>query len=272
MRSGTSIAAPAVAVADRSSDGARLVTDGITVDFGGLRALDQVSLVVQSGEIVSLIGPNGAGKTTLFNAISGFVTPTTGAVVFEGVDISGQSPTERARRGIVRTFQRMELFEELSVLENLIVSRELERPLRLLRGAWQGRGADHADRADAEERLAFLGLYQHRHRQVSSLPSGLRRLVELGRVLMVDATMILLDEPSSGLDHTETERFNEIILDLRNDRPEVAILLVEHDMTVALTLADHVYVLDFGQLLCHGQPDEIRADPRVRAAYLGEEG
>src|SRR5581483_3991781 len=153
-----------------------LVADGVCVRFGGLQALDDVSLRVDRGEVVSLIGPNGAGKTTLFNVISGFLAPRAGRVEFEGVDVSGMTPAQRAQRGMVRTFQRMQLFEDLTVLENLVVSRELERPLRLLRGVAERHRFATGDRLDAEEVAAVLGLSPYLGTRVANLSTGLRRM------------------------------------------------------------------------------------------------
>lgn len=246
-----------------------LDAEGVTVRFGGLEALRDVSLTVEPGRIVSLIGPNGAGKTTFFNVVSGFQVPNSGRLTFKGADLSWLRPVERAKLGMVRTFQRMQLFEDLSVLDNLLVSRELERRPRLGRGLFQGRGSSVGDQVDAEEVAALLGLTAHLGTRVADLSTGIRRLVELGRALMVEVDLLLLDEPSSGLDRSETARFNDVIRTVHAARRGQSILLVEHDMTVALGLADFVYVLEFGRIIARGTPDEIRSDDKVRAAYLG---
>lgn len=258
--------APARAVAH-----SRLALEQVTVRFGGLVAVDDVSLSVMPGEVVSLIGPNGAGKTTLLGTVSGTVRAK-GLVSLDGRPISSLTPVLRSRSGILRTFQRMALFEELTALENLVVSRELQRPVRLARGFLQRPRMDTRDRDDAEEVLALLGIYPDAHRRVELLSTGVRRLVELGRILMGSPRLILLDEPSSGLDRSETGRFKETIRSLCLTLPDVSILLVEHDMSVAFDLASHVYVLDFGKLIAEGTPDEIRDDEQVRAVYLGTEG
>lgn len=249
----------------------RLAVRGVTVDFGGLRALDNVSLGLGPGQIVSLIGPNGAGKTTLFNVISGFQMPSTGDVELDGRPLGTLSAVERARRGMQRTFQRIELFDELTALENLLVTRELSRRRSLLAGILTGPGADRGAVSDAQEVLAYLGLLDLADLPAAELSTGQRRLLELGRVLVTEASLVLLDEPSSGLDRVETARFNEIVLGVRAANPDAAVLLVEHDMSVALGIADYVYVLDFGQLIAQGTPSEIRRDERVRVAYLGRE-
>lgn len=244
----------------------------VKIYAGGTRALDGLRLVIPQGSFFGLIGPNGAGKTTLFNVVSGFLDPTEGTALLNGLDLGGKDVVARSKLGIMRTFQRMELFDELTVLDNLIVSRELARPLEGLRGMLSGPRRSTVDREDAEELLLELGILDLADSLTSSLSTGQRRLVELGRVLMVDAELVLLDEPSSGLDRIETAKFNELIRRLHVRRPSESILLVEHDMTVALQLADYVYVLDFGQLLAEGTPEAIRADERVHAAYLGREG
>jgi ABC-type branched-subunit amino acid transport system ATPase component len=249
----------------------RLAIEGVRVQFGGLRALDDVSLNVAQGQIVSLIGPNGAGKTTLFNVVSGFIQPQAGRVTLDGTSLAAKGVVQRSRLGIARTFQRMELFDELTVLDNLLVTRELDAPFRGLRGMMRGPARPVQVVEDAEEALDELAILHLRDSLAGSLSTGQRRLVELGRILMVDASLLLLDEPSSGLDRLETRRFNETIRRLHSRRPQQSILLVEHDMTVALELADYVYVIDFGQMLTDGSPAAIRADERVHAAYLGRE-
>jgi len=251
---------------------ARLEVHGLSVAFGGLRALDAVDLHVAPGRIVSLIGPNGAGKTTLFNVISGFQKPTSGRVLFDGQPLDGRSAVDRARLGIRRTFQRMELFDELNVIENVLVTKELAGRHSLLTGLFRGVHASPGLMSDAEEVLAYLGLLHLAQAPVGALSTGQRRLLELGRVLISDASLVLLDEPSSGLDRSETERFNEIVLGIRRSNPDCSVLLVEHDMTVALGIADDVYVLNFGKMIASGNPAEIRQDEMVRAAYLGGEG
>lgn len=258
------------AAPSRPVEGARLRAEQVTVTFGGLTAVDQVDLHVGPGELVSLIGSNGAGKTSFFNAVSGLV-PSRGRILLDGEDVGRLGTAARSRRGIVRTFQRMELLDDLSVVENLLVTRELRRPLRLGRGFLEGVDVDEGDLADAEEVLAVTGLLDVADELAGDLSTGLRRLTELARVLMVDARLILLDEPSSGLDHVETQRFKQVVRQLVDHDPSLAVLLVEHDMSVALDIADYVYVLDFGQLIAEGTPAAIRADERVRAAYLGKE-
>lgn len=249
-----------------------LQVDGVSVRFGGLHALNNVALRVQRGGLVSLIGPNGAGKTTLFNVISGFQEPDAGTVLLNGEDVTRLAPAARAQRGVVRTFQRMQLFEDLTVLGNLLVSRECERPLRLLRGAFQSERSEPSDVEDAEEVGAILGLLDVFNKPVTDLSTGARRLVELGRCMMTSARLLLLDEPSSGLDRTETARFIDVVRSMHDlEAGRQAVLIVEHDMSVALGLAEYVFVLDFGELIAEGTPAEIRVNERVQAAYLGRE-
>lgn len=251
----------------------RLLVDDVSVRFGGVQALGGVTLSVAPGEIVSLIGPNGAGKTTLFNAVSGLVQPHRGSVLLDGAPIDGASPVERARRGVGRTFQRMQLFEELSVLDNLVVAQEfrLHRRLEVARGLLSRVSTASGHVADAEEMLTFLGIADVAYLPVSEVSTGVRRLVELGRVLLVPGRLTLLDEPSSGLDRAETGRFVDIVRQVRVADPQRSVLIVEHDMAVALELADRVYVLDFGSIIAAGDPRTVRADPAVQRAYLGSE-
>ncbi|MEX2539968.1 MAG: ABC transporter ATP-binding protein [Actinomycetota bacterium] len=246
----------------------------ITVDFGGLRALQNVSFTLDRGRTVGLIGPNGAGKTTLFDCIQGIVQPTAGAIRLFGQDVTAWSMHRRARLGIGRTFQRLELFGSLSVLDNLIVALEsvssvgglaneiLRRPTSIdVRRRAQGR---------ADELLALVGLTDHATTRAADLPIGLARVLELARALATDPSLLLLDEPSSGLNDQESTRLAELLASLRKKR-ELSILLVEHNMDFVLGLSDEVYVLDFGRMIASGTPRQIQKDPDVRAAYLGEE-
>jgi ABC-type branched-subunit amino acid transport system ATPase component len=244
----------------------------LVVRFGGLTAVDGVSLSAATGRITGLIGPNGAGKTTTFNACSGLVRPTSGALLLAGEDITGLSPTARALRGLGRTFQRMELFDSLPVIENVAMGREAgfagTNPLRQI-------AARRSERAEALERaraaLELCGITALAGRRPADLSTGQRRLVELARVTAGDFRVLLLDEPSSGLDKTETGRFGDILLQLVEERG-LGILLVEHDMSLALRICDFVYVLDFGKMIFHGTTTEIAQSKTVRAAYLGSEG
>lgn len=247
---------------------------GITVDYGGLRALDDVSLQVAEGTITGLIGPNGAGKTTLFDCVSGLVDPARGRIQLFGRDVTTWPLHQRARLGLGRTFQRLELFGSLTVEENIIVALEaqssvggllsevLRRPTSLdVRRRAEGR---------AHELLALVGLTPHAGARTADLPMGLARILEIARALATEPKLLLLDEPSSGLNDEESKRLAALLRELHTVR-NYSLLVVEHDMDFVLGLSNHVYVLDFGKLLASGSPDEMRADERVRAAYLGEE-
>jgi branched-chain amino acid transport system ATP-binding protein len=228
----------------------------VTVRFGGHVAVDELRLGVEAGRITGLIGPNGAGKTTLFNVITGLQAPTGGHVVLDGRDISGLRPYERARLGLARTFQRLELFGSLTVRENIQMAASVHRR--------HGRGIAPwpVDRIIDE-----LGLGVVADVRADSLPTGQGRLVELGRALAIAPRLLLLDEPASGQDDRETERFAALLGEIAD--AGVAVLLVEHDMALVMGVCAHVHVLDFGRLLASGTPAEIRDDPGVQAAYLG---
>jgi ABC-type branched-subunit amino acid transport system ATPase component len=253
---------------------ASLELAGVTVRFGGLTALDDVSLSVPPAAIVGLIGPNGAGKTTLFDSVAGVVSPASGRVELFGTDVTGWPPHRRARLGVARTFQRLELFGSLTVLENLVMAAEsrtggggLLTDLLALPPTVEGRaGAEQR----ARDMLDTLAIREYEHSLAADLPLGVSRLVELGRALCTDPKLLLLDEPSSGLRIDESRRLAETLRRLKADAG-MSILVVEHDMSFVLGLCERVTVLDFGRVLAEGPPDEIRADPVVQAAYLGDE-
>jgi ABC-type branched-subunit amino acid transport system ATPase component len=250
-----------------------LAAEDVTVRFGGVVALDQVSLSVPVGSTVGLVGPNGAGKTTLFGVLSGLLRPRAGRVFMSGVDVTGRSPQTRARRGLSRTFQRMELFTELTVREHLVVARRVKegrtRLLGMARdlsgfGERPGPGEDEA----VDDILALLGLSNLADRPALSVPLGTGRLLEVARALAADPSVMLLDEPSSGLDVHETEQLGEALRRVREQRG-TAFVLVEHNVEFVLGLSDRVTVLDFGKVLVEGTPGEIRTSPEVQAAYFG---
>ena len=248
-----------------------LKVDGIEVHYGGLIAVQGVSLHAPEGRITGLIGPNGAGKTTIFNALSGLLQPYAGSIALFGTDIVRQSPAARAQRGLGRTFQRMELFDSLTVFDNVALGREAglagRNPLRHLIGKPGDRSA--AEQA-ARNALSLCGLDELANRRVGSLSTGQRRLVELARTVAGNFRILLLDEPSSGLDHTETKRFGEILKRVVVDTG-AGILLVEHDMALVMEVCQYLYVIDFGRPIFDGTPAEVAASDIVRSAYLGTE-
>jgi branched-chain amino acid transport system ATP-binding protein len=252
-------------VAPDDTDGL-LRASGVSVRFGGLHALDDVDLSVPAGRITGLIGPNGAGKTTLFNVLCGLIEPTAGRVRLGGEDITDWPTHRRGRAGVARTFQRLELFARMSVEDNLVAAWEASHA-----GAIFGRGRAERRRRVAEV-MDVLGLGPLARRVAGELPTGQGRMVELGRAMCTDPRVLLLDEPSSGLDLSETHRFSEVIRQAvgASGNGEPAVLLVEHDMALVMEVCSVITVLDFGRRIACGTPGEIRNDPAVRAAYLGE--
>lgn len=235
-----------------------LQVDAVTVRFGGLQALSEVDLDVEAGAVTGLMGPNGAGKTTMFNVICGLQEATQGRVTLDDQDISGYRPHERARLGIARTFQRLETFGSLTARENILVAAEI-------RSRWSSEDVDV--RAVTEEILDRVDIRRVAHHRVDTMPTGLARLVELGRALACAPRLLLLDEPSSGLDSEETEFFAQL---LRNCTAEgLGILLVEHDVELVMDVCKRIHVLDFGRKIAAGTPQEIQANEAVQAAYLG---
>jgi ABC-type branched-subunit amino acid transport system ATPase component len=244
--------------------------DEVVVRFGGLLAVDRVTLEVTAGRAVGLIGPNGAGKTTTFNACSGLVRPTSGTITLFGQDVTRHSPAARARLGLGRTFQLMELYDRLTVRENVAMGLEAKQAGGRLLGSIVATAAERRAVAEATEHaLARCGIVHLADRRAGVLPSGQRRLVELARALAGDFQLLLLDEPSSGLDPRETANFGEILQAvIAEDRR--GILLVEHDMSLVRAVCEYAYVLDFGKLIHQGPTAEVLSSSIVRAAYLGE--
>ncbi|HEX3705023.1 MAG TPA: ABC transporter ATP-binding protein [Mycobacteriales bacterium] len=250
--------------------GAVLEARDITVRFGGFVAVRDASLVANPGQITSLIGPNGAGKTTMFHAISGILDPDAGTTSLDGRSLKGMSPDRRARAGMARTFQILELFTGLSVAENLQVAVEGRSTNRIWRDLFSLRHPDNPDvLRQVHEAMELVGISDLADRAAGSLPTGLARLVELARALCTDPQVLLLDEPASGLSDAETDRLHSVLTSLAD--LGMTILLVEHDMELVMALSSEIYVLDFGAMIAHGTPAEVRADPAVRSAYLGAE-
>jgi ABC-type branched-subunit amino acid transport system ATPase component/ABC-type branched-subunit amino acid transport system permease subunit len=250
-----------------------LAAEEVTVRFGGVVANEDVAVEVREGEIVGLIGPNGAGKTTFFNAVSGFVVPRSGRITAMGTDLSGLPVHRRAALGMGRTFQGTRLLPRLTVDDNLLVATHLANRSGFFNDlalTARCRVNEASAREKVDEVAAFLGLETVRGHLVADLPFGVLRMVELGRALVAEPKLLLLDEPASGLDSEETERFGEILLEVR-DRLGISMLLIEHDVGLVMAVSDYVYVLDFGRLLTHGLAADVQADPAVIAAYLGEE-
>jgi len=239
---------------------ARLEVSGAEVRFGGVVALRGVDLTVDEGSVTGLIGPNGAGKTTLFNVITGLQKAHGGRVLLDGADIGHLAPHRRARLGIARTFQRLEVFGSLTVRENILVAAEIRR-------RWAHDGSN--PRTIADEVMAEVGLRDVARVRCDTLPTGMARLVEVGRALATRPTVLLLDEPSSGLDERETDDLGALLTRLASR--SVAVLLVEHDVELVMSVCRRIHVLDFGRILAVGTPAEVQANPEVRAAYLGTE-
>jgi branched-chain amino acid transport system ATP-binding protein len=237
-----------------------LEIEAVSVRFGGLAALSEVTVSAAEGAITGLIGPNGAGKTTLFNVVTGMQRPNAGSVRLDDRDLRGLSSYRRARLGLGRTFQRLELFGSLTVAENIGVAASIGQR-RVVKARTK------ANQGIREEILDRVGLTSVANERADTLPTGTGRLVELARALATRPKVLLLDEPAAGQDADETERFSGILRDLASDG--LAILLVEHDMELVMHVCDTIAVLDYGRIICTGTPAQVRADPEVQAAYLG---
>ncbi len=243
----------------------------VTLEFEGLRALGGVSLTVPHGALAALVGPNGAGKTSLLNCVGGFYKPSSGAIEFEGKPIHGLSAHRIAARGIARTFQFVELFRHMSVLDNILLGRHRHMRAGVIAGAlfWgRSRREEIREREHVERIIEFLELERFRKELIANLPFGIQKLVAIGRALAVEPALLLLDEPSTGMNREEKENLARFMLRIKHELG-TTMLWIEHDMELVADLADTVTVLDFGEKIAEGRPDIILRDPRVAEAYLG---
>lgn len=251
---------------------------GVSMDFGGLRAVDRVDITINEGEIVALIGPNGAGKTTFFNCVTGMYVPTEGTVTIQPPsgsvqDITGLKPNRIAERGLARTFQNIRLFPNMTVLENVMIGRDC----RLRSGVFGAIFRDPRTRAEEEQVihdsytiLRKIGIDRYVNDLAKNLPYGAQRRLEIARALATEPFLLLLDEPAAGMNPQETRSLDELILRLRSEEG-LTVFLIEHDMSLVMRLSERIYVMDYGKLIAHGAPQEIKNDPIVIKAYLGED-
>lgn len=248
------------------------VTD-LSKAFGGLRAVSNFNIAIEQGELVGLIGPNGAGKTTAFNLLTGVYEPTEGSIEFDGKSLAGLKPYQITQRGVARTFQNIRLFSELSVLDNVKIAYHFHVKYGLLETVFR-LGRYHGEEAEiAEKALRFLEIFQLSHRKdeiARNLPYGEQRRLEIARALAAQPRLLLLDEPAAGMNPQETQQLMEMIRWIRKEFG-LTILLIEHDMSLVMGVCERIYVLDYGSIIAHGTPDEIKNNPRVIEAYLGEE-
>jgi branched-chain amino acid transport system ATP-binding protein len=250
--------------------------ENLNISFGGLKAVNNISFGVEKNEIFSIIGPNGSGKTTIFNLISGIYKPDDGAVIMEGENIVGKTPDHIAKKGIARTFQNIELFANATVMDNLMLGRHIHMKTGIFGGAFMFGKISPAAREEVghrekvEQIIDFLELQSVRDHFVGSLAYGKRKLVEVGRALALEPKVMLLDEPSAGMNTEEKDDLNIWIKDIREDY-KVTILLIEHDMNMIMGISDRVFAMQHGQKIVLGTPQEVQKHPEVIKAYLGEE-
>jgi branched-chain amino acid transport system ATP-binding protein len=255
---------------------ALLSVEDVWISFGGLAALSGVSMSVDEGKIFSIIGPNGAGKTTVFNCVTGIYRPNKGRIIFNGQDVIGRRPHQTAQLGVARTFQNIELFAHLSTMDNLLLGRHMHMKTGILSGALLLGKHSPAAREECRHRehveriIEFLELESARNVPVAALPYGTRKLVELGRALAMEPTLLLLDEPTAGMNQEEKRDMMFWIRDIRDDFG-VTIIMVEHDMNLVMTVSDEILALNFGVKLVQGLPEEVRNHPQVLEAYLGRD-
>jgi branched-chain amino acid transport system ATP-binding protein len=250
--------------------------NNLSISFGGLKALDDIAFQIQEGEIYAIIGPNGAGKTTLFNCINGIYKPDTGSILFKGKNLKGKKPDRVAKSGIARTFQNIELFNNMNTMENIMLGRHLFMKTGLFRGAlmW-GRNSfagkeERAHRRKVEELIDFLDLQAVRDKLVGGLPYGTQKQIELARALALEPELLLLDEPCAGMNSEEKQDMIFWVKDIQ-DELGITILLIEHDMKMVMDISDRILAINFGKTITEGTPEEVQCDAEVLKAYLGEE-
>lgn len=250
-----------------------LDVNGLTMRFGGLVAVNGVNLSVKNRQIVSIIGPNGAGKTTVFNCLSGFYIPSDGSVMFKGEQIAGLKDFQISRKGLVRTFQHVRLFSKMTVIENMLVAQHRHLNTNLLAGLFKTPSYRRLQ-DEAMDRAAYwlkeVDLLEFANREAGNLAYGQQRRLEIARCMVTQPELLMLDEPAAGLNPNETKELDELIIKLR-DEHEISVLLIEHDMGLVMGISDHIYVIAQGTPLADGTPDEVKSNPDVIKAYLGEE-
>ena len=247
---------------------------GVSMHFGGLKAVDDVNFSVKEGEIMSLIGPNGAGKTTVFNVITGVYVPTYGEVIYKGKKLNNVKPYDVTKLGLARTFQNIRLFAQLTALDNLIIAMHCRRKSSIFSSVLKTPGYRKEQKASiekAEELLDYMGLLGEKNEQAQNLPYGKQRKLEIARALATGADLLLLDEPAAGMNPQETQELMELIKSIRKDMNKT-IFLIEHDMKLVMGISDNIVVFDHGQLIAQGDPEAIRNNNKVIEAYLGTGG